>query len=80
VVCLWCLDPQRSMSPAVHRFRPPAFRSSSKGTMAFVRFPPVRGFAMTTYAVQRPEPAASLAAVLAEQVRVRVRDEGVDPR
>lgn len=35
---------------------------------------------MTTYAVQRRESAASLAAVLAEQVRVRVRDEGVDPQ
>jgi pilus assembly protein CpaF len=35
---------------------------------------------MTTYAVQRRESTASLAAVLAEQVRVRVRDEGVDPQ
>jgi pilus assembly protein CpaF len=35
---------------------------------------------MTTYAVQRPDPTASLAAVLVEQVRARVRDEGVDPQ
>jgi pilus assembly protein CpaF len=35
---------------------------------------------MSTYAVQRPELPASLAAVLADEVRVRVRDEGVDPQ
>jgi pilus assembly protein CpaF len=35
---------------------------------------------MTTYAVQPRGSTASLAATLAEQVRVRVRDEGVDPQ
>ena len=35
---------------------------------------------MSTYVVQGPELTASVAAVLADEVRVRVRDEGVDPQ